>query len=160
VQQVVTSGTQQLPTNININGYLPSSGDMDYATAYHTLSAGLLTFQKAAAQDKELLSKIDDIYRTINADRTVTPATKELDQAKAQADGIIAQKQSEVDQIEKNILDYDTFINDLSKQQIQLVKKDDFSATISAPLIKGNPTTEDMISKQEDPTKTYLALNE
>ena len=132
---------------------------MDYATAYHTLSDGLLTFQKAAAQDKKLLSKIDDISWTINADTTVTPATKELNQAKAQVDGIIAEKKKEVDDIQQKIKKYDTFIHDLEKNQIQLVKEESLSTTISSPLIKGNSSTLALISKQEDPDTTYLNLN-
>jgi septal ring factor EnvC (AmiA/AmiB activator) len=132
---------------------------MNYTTAYHELNEGLLTFQKAAAQDKKLLSKIDDIFWTINADSTIAPATKELKSAKAQADGIIAEKKKEVDEIQKQIKEYDTFINTLEKNKIQLVKQDDLTTTISSPLIKGNTSTQQLINSQENPDTTYLALN-
>ncbi len=158
----INNGIQNIP-NLNINGYLPSddSGSLDYTTAYKTLTNGLLAFKQQAQtdDDKKLLSQIDDISRTINADGNVTPASKELYQAKAEADGIVDQTRKQINSIADQVKNYDTFIQGVDKNQIQLVKADDMQTSISSPLIKGNTTTQQLIAQQEAPMTSYLNLN-
>lgn len=98
--------------------------------------------------------------RTINADGTVKTAHKELAQAKAAADDIVDQTRTQVQELAQKVKDYDTFIQDVEKNQIHLVSSQNASTTISAPLIKGNTTTQEMIAQQEAPMKTYLDLNQ
>jgi hypothetical protein len=136
------------------------SGAMDYQTAYHQLHEGLLAFQQETTTDKVMQDKIKDISRIINADGQVKPATQEINQAKKQADTIVKGKQQEVQQLANKVKNYDKFIQDVQKNQIQLVSNNQAQTTISAPILKLNPTTKELISKQESPTTTYLALNE
>jgi len=133
---------------------------LEYSDAYQQLQAGLAEFSQQAGQDKKILSQIDTIKRTIHADSKVSPATKEINQAKTIADSIVSKKQQEVEAIADQVKNYDTFITDVQKNQIQLVsQKDDLNTTISTPLITMNQETKDLISNQEAPNTTYLALN-
>jgi len=154
---------EQIPNDetLNINGFVPSNETgLEYADAYKQLLEGLNLFSQQAGQDKKILSQINIIKRTIDADSKVTPANKEIQQAKTIADNIIRQKRNELEDIVDQVKDYDQFVSDLEKNQIQLVsEKEHIKTTISTPLIKIKESTRQLIAQQEAPDKTYLALN-
>lgn len=157
-----TEVLQQLPDGqLNINGLLPMDATgLEYADAYKQLQQWLADFSQQAGQDKKVLSQIDTIKWTINSESNVKPASKQLQQARAIADSIVQDKQQEVETLADQVKDYDHFITDVQRNQIQLVsQKDDINTTISSPLITMNETTKQLIASQEAPNTTYIALN-
>jgi hypothetical protein len=98
VDTINTVPAQNVDVNLNINGYLPANytGGTDYAEAYKTMQKELAAFRQQSNLDKKTLAALDTIDRTIHAESKVTPATKELNEAKAMADGIVNQSRKEV----------------------------------------------------------------
>lgn len=160
---LLNSGTNiNIPDwTLNINSMLPMDATgLEYADAYQQLQAGLNEFSQQASQNKKILSQIETIKWTINADSKVTAASKEIKQAKAIADSMVNQKQQEIKNIQDQVKDYDQFITDIQKNQIQLVSQNEnMQTTISTPLININETTKQLLANQEAPEKTYIALN-
>lgn len=149
------------PANINIQGFMPNqtTGELAYADAYQQLHEGLAQFKTYAKTNKKTVSSIQNIIQTISADSKVTPANKEINDAQRVTQGLINEKRKEVQKLSKEIQNYDTFISKLQKDNVQLVKEETTTLNISTPLMKLPQATKDIISSQEDPSKTYLDLN-
>lgn len=153
---------EEVPTELelNINGFVPADETgMEYSEARQQLQKELQAFREKGVGNKTLLAQLDAINRIINADSQVTPATKEIQEAKAIADGMVKQSRKELQEIAEQIKEYDDFIRDVKKNQVQLISKSTTETTISAPLIKLNETTKTIIAQQESPTQSYLEVN-
>jgi hypothetical protein len=153
-----------LNQNLNLNGYIPQEEDegemMDYASAYSELRAGLINFQNSTTTDKAMNDKVTTILATVENKANILPATKQIQQVQKAAQSIIDDQQKENETLQKEISDYDSFIKKIQDQTIVLVDDKKISASLSTPLLTIDATTKTILSSQEDPTKTYLTLNQ
>lgn len=158
---MVQQNVDSISNPINIQGFMQSeeTGELAYADAYKKLDQWLQEFKIYAKTDKKTVNAIQNILQTIASDSKVTPAKKEIDEAERTTQTLINDKRKEIDTLSRRIEKYDTFISDLKKDTIQLVKDETTSLSISTPLMKLPQETKNRISLQEDPTKTYLDLN-
>jgi prophage antirepressor-like protein len=133
--------------------------ELAYADAYQQLHEGLAQFKTYAKTNKKTVSSIQNIIQTISADSKVTPANKEINDAQRVTQDLINDKRKEVQELSRKVQNYDAFISNLQKDNVQLVKEETTTLNISTPLMKLPQATKEIISSQEDPSKTYLDLN-
>ena len=62
--------------------------------------------------------------------------------------------------MQKEISEYDSFIKKLENNQIALVADKKVSASLTTPLLTIDAPSKNILQSQEDPTKTYLTLNQ
>ena len=153
-----------LNQNLNFNGYIPQEEDegemMDYASAYSELRAGLINFQNSTTTDKVMNDKVKTILATVENKSSILPATKQIQQVQDAAQSIISDKQKENETLQKQISDYDKFIESIKDETIVLVDDKTTSASLTTPLFTIDNTTKTILASQENPTKTYLTLNQ
>ena len=104
--------------------------------------------------------RVKTILATVENKSTVLPAMSQIQQVQKDAQGIIDTKIKENQATEKEIQDYDNFIKKLKGNQIALVDDTTLSASLKAPLLTIDTHTKNILQSQEDPTKTYLTLNQ
>ena len=161
----ILNTNEQINQGINFNWYNSTSseeesGMMDYATAYAQLKAWLLNFENSTTTDNAMNNKVKTILATIENKSTVLPATKQIQQVENAAQGIIDEKIKENQTMQKEISEYDSFIKKLENNQIALVADKKVSATLTTPLLTIDAPSKNILQSQEDPTKTYLTLNQ
>jgi len=152
-----------LDQNINFNGYMKpeeeATGTMEYTTAYNELRQWLLQFKNSTLEDKTMNNRVKTILATVENKSTVLPATNQIEQVEKAAKEIINQKIKENQTVQKEIQNYDTFIEKLKKNQVVLVNDTTVTANLKTPILTIDSATETMLQSQENPTKTYLDLN-
>jgi len=119
-----------------------------------------LDFKNSTTTDKAMNNKVKTILATIENKSTVLPATKQIQQVEKAAQGIIDEKMKENQIMEKEISEYDSFIEKLKDNQISLVADKNISAILTTPLLTIDAPSRNILQSQEDPTKTYLTLNQ
>jgi hypothetical protein len=73
---------------------------------------------------------------------------------------MIDKKIKENQTIQKEIKEYDNFIKKMKNDQTVLVANTEESASFKTQLLTIDAPTKNILSSQEDPTKTYLTLNQ
>ena len=104
-------------------------------------------------------NRVKTILATVENNSTIQPATSQIQQVEQAAKNIINSKIKENQTVEKEIQDYDVFIKKLKDNVIELVDNKTTSATLTTPILTIDSATKNILSSQEDPTKTYLDLN-
>ena len=104
-------------------------------------------------------NRVKTILATVENKSTVLPATNQIEQVEKAAKEIINQKIKENQTVQKEIQNYDTFIEKLKKNQIVLVDDTTTTANLKTPILTIDSATKTMLQSQENPTKTYLDLN-
>jgi Rieske Fe-S protein len=110
-------------------------------------------------EDKTMNNRVKTILATVENKSTVLPATNQIEQVEKAAKEIINQKIKENQTVQKEIQNYDTFIEKLKKNQVVLVNNTTVTANLKTPILTIDSTTKTMLQAQENPTKTYLDLN-
>jgi hypothetical protein len=110
--------------------------------------------------DKKMNDRVKTILATVENKSTVLPATEQINQVEATAKGIINDKIKEHKKLENEIKDYDNFIKKLKSNDVILVADKTESVSLKTPLLTIDGTTKNILQAQEDPTKTYLAINQ
>lgn len=114
---------QQFDQNINLNrnDVEGDTGMIDYRTAKNELKQGLLKFEASTLTDKTMNDRVKTIIATVDNVSTIKPATKQIEEVRSAAQGIIDEKRKENLKIEQQIQDYDTFIKKLKNDEVVLV---------------------------------------
>src|SRR5574344_1873768 len=73
---------------------------------------------------------------------------------------MIDKKIKENQTIQKEIREYDKFIKKMKENEVVLVSDTKESASFTTPLLTIDAPTKNILQSQEDPTKTYLTLNQ
>ena len=104
-------------------------------------------------------TKVKTILATIENKSSISPATKELHNIQHAAQTMIDQSIQANKQTEKDIMEYDTFIQNLKEQKTVLVANTTNATTLTSPLLHIDNHSKTIIQNQEDPNKSYLSLN-
>jgi DNA repair exonuclease SbcCD ATPase subunit len=150
-----------LDQDINFNGYntIEESGMVDYRTVQKELKQGLISFQNSTLTDKAMNDRVKTILATVENTSTITPATQQIQEVENAAQGIIQKQIEKNKERQKEVEDYDNFIEKLKSDDVVLVDDDTISAKLTTPLLTIDTHTQNILQSQEDPTKTYLNLN-
>jgi len=105
-------------------------------------------------------TKVKAILATIENKSTILPATKQIQEVEKAAQSMIDKKMKENQTLQKEIKDYDNFIEKMRNDKIVLVADTTQSASFSTQLLTIDSPTKNILQSQEDPTKTYLTLNQ
>jgi len=73
---------------------------------------------------------------------------------------MINEKIQENETLQKEIKNYNTFIKKIQNDNVVLVSDATASASFNTPLLTIDSPTKQILQSQEDPTKTYLTLNQ
>ncbi len=117
-------------------------------------------FQNSTLTDKTMNDRVKTILATVENTSTILPATKQIQQVEQTAKSIINEKIKENQDMQKEIKDYDKFIENMKSDTNVLVAEQTFSASLTTPLLTIDTHTKNILQSQEDPTKTYLTLNQ
>ena len=120
----------------------------------------MISFENSTITDKKMNDQVKMILATVENRSTILPASKQIEQVEKAARGIIDSKIKENQSLENDIQNYDKFINKLKNNDIVLVDEKTTSASLKTPLLTIDSTTKNILQSQEDPTKTYLSLNQ
>lgn len=116
-------------------------------------------FQNDSTVDKVIHEKAKTLISIIDTKSNIQPATTEIENIKNTAQSIIQETQKENQELQNKIKDYDTFIRSLQADKIVLVSQNTTTTQLKSPLLKIDTASKTILKNQEDPTKTYLALN-
>lgn len=103
--------------------------------------------------------RIKTILATVENKSNILPATRQIQEVEAAAKSIIDKKIQENKDIQTEMKEYDKFIKKILNDQIVLVDAKTTSASLKTPILLLDAPTKKILQSQEDPTKTYLALN-
>jgi len=150
-----------LDQDINLNGYntIEESGMVDYRTVQKELKQGLISFQNSTLTDKAMNNRVKAILATVENTSTITPASQQIQEVENAAQGIIQKQIQKNKERQKEVENYDDFIEKLKDADVVLVDDDTISAKLTTPLLTIDTHTKNILQSQEDPTKTYLNLN-
>jgi len=155
---------EELDQNIYLNYTNPQQQEdtemIEYETAYNELKQGLAMFQNSTLTDKTMNDRVKTILATVENTSTILPATKQIQQVENAAKSIINDKIQENKTMQNEIKNYDKFIENMKSDTNVLVAEDTFSASLTSPLLTIDSHTQNILQSQEDPTKTYLTLNQ
>ena len=124
------------------------------------LKAGLLQMEQSTLQDKKTHDEVQRILAIVNNTSDIKAANKEISDIEQAAKKIIQKSQEENKELQEQIKDYDNFIQNIKENSISLVSQEQVATQLETPLFTIDKTSKQLLSSQEDPTQSYLKLNQ
>jgi hypothetical protein len=114
----------------------------------------------AKSDDISFNEKIEDHITLIDMDRTIRPATDNIEILKSKYASVIGNIKNDNKKLSETIVnDYDKFLYAISNNSKSLVSDNNLNISLSSKLFDINENTIDIIKQQENINKLYLDYN-
>ena len=134
-------------------------GTMPYEEAYRHLMDWLHAMHNKAYNSR-LEEDTQELISLVDHDYHVTPQIDALESIGRDTDSVLWQRSSRTQQLAQRLTnDYDSFLDELAQQEIQLIDDETFSVTFNGSLFSADKELVDLLTTEDHPLSTYFDLH-